>query len=109
MFNSILDLNLESKILSGHEFDRILSSCDLKTREYVTRGLPVVYCSDDLDVDPETGFFFRVPPGEEALNIEEIARWYVQGAEGGKFRFDALRNYALKNMDFKAKVHKIID
>ncbi len=82
---------------------------DLKTREYVARGVPVVYCADDLDVDLDSGFFFRAEPGEAPLNIMEIIDWYIAGASAGVFETSRLRGYAINRMDFRTKVSALVD
>ena len=100
--------NLGVSSLALHRKGLTMAS-DLKTRDYVARGLPVVYCSDDLDVDADTDFFFRVSPGEDAVDVDAVVKWYTNGAGCGVFTFDALRAYALGRMDFKAKVQKLIE
>ena len=100
--------NLGVSSLALHRKGLTMAS-DLKTRDYVARGLPVIYCSDDLDVDADAGFFFRATPGEDPLDVHAVVKWYINGAGCGAFTFDALRTYALERMDFKAKVKKLIE
>lgn len=82
---------------------------DLKTGEYMARGVPVVYCADDLDVGLDFGSFCGGARGEEPINISEIFNWYIARAVAGVFEASRLRECAMNKMDFRTKVSALVD
>lgn len=77
---------------------------DLKTREYVSRGLPVVYCADDPDISDASRLFYRVESGEGIVEFNGVIRWYLDLCKDSNFSVATVREYALDKMDFKGKV-----
>jgi len=76
---------------------------DLKTREYLARGLPAIICADDPDLTEEKPFLLRQPADDSPINIESLVIWYAGiGCVGSDP--DVIRDYAFKNFDYINKV-----
>lgn len=49
----------------------------LKNREYVAKGLTLIYSEDDPDLR-EVPFVYHITPDEELIDIEKIIKWHEQ-------------------------------
>ncbi len=48
----------------------------LKNREYLARGLPVVFSEHDPDLPESLDFVYRAPPDESDINVGALVSWY---------------------------------
>lgn len=48
----------------------------LKNREYIAKGLPIIYSEIDDDLD-STNFVFKVSSDEKEIDLQEVVRWYA--------------------------------
>lgn len=59
----------------GRHRSKIYNLNSLKNREYIAKGLPVVYSENDNEIDSEV-FVYKVSADESIVNLEEIFEWY---------------------------------
>lgn len=59
----------------GRHRSGIDSLSSLKNREYIAKGLPIVYSENDRDFDKES-FVFKVKADESYVNIDDLLSWY---------------------------------
>jgi glycosyltransferase involved in cell wall biosynthesis len=86
------------------------AACPLKTREYVARGLPLVYAYDDPDLAADHPGWLRLPSGEAPLAIEELAAFAGRLAgPAGHGLVDGLRAYAERHLDWQGKLARLCD
>jgi len=111
---------------AGHELDKLLASmnlgiaslglyhnkmkeaCPLKTREYTARGLPFViaYIDPDLQqVDNKNRFFIEFENDQSMIDMELIVQFADQVSKNKEIS-TYMRYYALKHMDWSAKMVK---
>jgi hypothetical protein len=111
---------------AGHELDKLLAqmnlgigtlslynknmkeACPLKTREYTARGLPFViaYMDPDLQqVDNNNRFFIEFENDQSMIDMELIVQFADQVSKNKEIS-TYMRNYALKHMDWSAKMVK---
>lgn len=60
----------------GRHRSGILALNSLKNREYLAKGLPVIYSEIDSDLD-HLDFVYKVSADEDLIDIEEIINWYL--------------------------------
>ena len=79
----------------------------LKSREYCSRGIPFFYtCTDEDFIN--FPFAYNVPPNDTPINIEEILMFYNRVSTVKNFNYK-MREYALINLTWNAKMMKLID
>jgi hypothetical protein len=97
--------------IGGFAFDKIglKEGSTLKLREYVARGIPVVYGHSDTDIDPliEKGLVMKFtenqfPEMDKILNF--AASFYKNPAH-----VDELHNFAVNNLDYTVKMKKLVE
>ena len=59
----------------GRHRSGIENLSSLKNREYIAKGLPIVYSENDRDFDNE-GFVFKVTADESYVEIDDLLAWY---------------------------------
>lgn len=97
----VQDYNLIKKVTfhgqkSGEELQKIYAMChigvgslgrhrsnvyhlnSLKNREYLAKGIPIIYSEFDNDLD-NLDFVFKLSPDENAIDLDEIIQWYING------------------------------
>jgi len=111
---------------AGHELDKLLAgmnlgigtlslydknmkeACSLKTREYTARGLPFVIAYTDPDlqqVDKNNRFFIEFENDQSMIDMELIVQFADQVSKNKEIS-TYMRHYALKHMDWSAKMVK---
>lgn len=115
--------------LSGDDLTRVFNNCDigicslgnhrkniylsseLKSREYLARGLPIV-SSAKIDCLPnDFEFCMYVPEDDRAVNINEIVDFYERIYINNGFEnvHALIRSFAEKNLDISKTMEPIID
>lgn len=87
---------------------RLKHASPLKVREYMSRGLPIVYSSNDSSLNGEYDFTLRVAENESALDIEEIAE-FAKRVKNNKSISESMRKFAIENMSWKSELSKIFN
>jgi glycosyltransferase involved in cell wall biosynthesis len=86
---------------------KINSASILKAREYAARGIPFILGCNDFDFNNDLDFVYQCKNDDSLINIEEIINWYKQ-LDRKHISFQFIREFAIKNVDFSAKVEKEI-
>ena len=84
-------------------------SYNLKNRDYMARGLPVISCLDDV-VFKNNNYVMLVSNNAEALNINDIIAFYDECYVDGKMKvISEVRNCAIANCDITNTYKKVLD
>ena len=75
----------------------------LKTREYIARGLPVVFGYDDVDVPDDCPFVLRVPNDDSPISIDDLFAFAERTATMKDLPND-MRAFAERTLDWRVKV-----
>ncbi len=81
----------------------------LKAREYFARGLPFVYGYIDPDlenIESAKKYCFKVSNDDTLVNFDEVIR-FVNNVYSDPFYVTKMRNIAIENLDWKAKMHQL--
>lgn len=102
----LCDIGVNSMAMFRKGFE---DTSELKTREYIARGLPFVssvydVILDDLDKD----LFIKISNDETIPSMEEIVSFALRVKEDKTAR-ERLRNYALKTMTWTAMYKKVFE
>ena len=81
---------------------------DLKTREYMSRGFPVIISAKDPDLEDGLPFVHRVPVGDQPIDIFNVLRWLADGVLLDVMPED-INKYAFRKFDFSKKVNVYSD
>ena len=93
----------------------LFEACPLKVREYLARGLPVVYNYFDTDIDNHEMFrdkyCIKLENGVEKIDLNQIISKLkiIQSIDGYQ---NSIRTFAIENIDMKVKMleyKKVID
>ncbi len=89
-------------------------AASLKTRDYITRGLPFILAYKDTDLvanPPEKKFFLEFPNDDSPIDMQKIIDFVKEINE--KYEVDELagymREYAKKHLEWKIKMQQYID
>lgn len=83
------------------------TSSDLKTREYIARGIPFVYSCKDNAAEAVAPFGLMMPNNETPIDIERVLTFY----DDVKYKpaVQTLRKYAEENLTWQKQMQKVID
>lgn len=81
---------------------------ELKIREYMARGLPFVYSSEERLFSPEDGFCLQVENGSKALNIDKIVGFYNSLCKTSQIPLQ-LRCFAENHYTWDYQMKKVMD
>ena len=82
----------------------------LKVREYMARGIPFVISYIDEDIEDDFPLFLKVPSDDSPVNMSDIIEFAkTVYKKYGREIPSTMRDYALKKMDYKVKVKKLLD
>lgn len=87
---------------------KLRQACLLKTRDYLARGLPVVYGYDDVDLPPGLPFALQVPNSPQLLDIDELIA-FAERMASGEGVVDEIRSFAQKKLDWSTKLSHLVD
>lgn len=131
--NLVKTLNLESQVIfhglkHGRELDALFDhahvaigtlglhrenlkyGATLKVREYMARGIPFVIGYRDEDIEDNFPLVLRFPSDDTPLEVDKMME--LAKAAYGKYGVkisSVMREYALKRMDYQAKVEKLLN
>ena len=86
-------------------------SCDLKSREAVARGIPMVTgCPIDIFTSQNYKYYLEFPTNSSELDIQKIVDFYdkIYREENGKAVIENIRNYAFQTIDMKKCMNNLI-
>lgn len=88
-------------------------SSNLKVREYLAKGLPIVSgCNEDIFDKSDVDFYYRVPNNSTPIDMEKIIEFYDRLYTGKESRTavkERIREYANKTVDMKIVIKPIVD
>lgn len=104
--------DLAAACFGFHRIGAKLSS-NLKSREYLAKGLPIISSVDIdvLQVADNTKYFLKVPYDDTPINIEEIIKFYDQIYQG-KTRLEIaseIRHFAKGICDINVVLKPVVD
>lgn len=99
--------NLALSTLALHR-KAMTEACPLKTREYVARGLPLVYAYQDPDLVADHQGWLRLPSNDGPVEINEVVA-YAERLAGhtGQGLAAELRAYAAHHLDWQGKLTRL--
>lgn len=86
-------------------------SSSIKSREYLAKGIPFVYCTDiDVLLDEPIGFCLRVPADDSPLDIEQLASFHdqVYRSYPEDLVINRMRDYAERKVSMEAALENIV-
>ncbi len=81
----------------------------LKTREYVSRAIPLVLAYQDKAFAPDFPYQLRFPADESIIPIHEIVRWFTELQLKDPDYKQKLRDYAVNRLSWNAMMKPIVD
>lgn len=97
--------------LGAHRKGLYGSSSELKSREYLARGLPII-SSLQIDVFQRSDFPYKlyVPQDESNISIERIIEFYesIFRSKTEEMVVKEIRKFALENVDMKKMVEPVV-
>lgn len=76
----------------------------IKSKEYISKGIPVVIGYDDRALSEELDFVYKVSGDEIAIDIEEIVNKYVNM----KTTSYEIMQYAVENLTWESQIKKVV-
>lgn len=80
----------------------------LKTREYIARGIPVIYSGSDLNLKKGTSFSLNVPVSEEAIDMNEVIAFYNRSRKEDKLE-QKMREFAENTLTWKHQMAIVLN
>ena len=78
-------------------------ACVLKTRDYVSRGIPFIYAYDDVDLAADLPFALRLPNDGTELPMGRVFEFAKSVSRTPEVAF-AMRRFAETNLDWSVKM-----
>jgi glycosyltransferase involved in cell wall biosynthesis len=75
---------------------------DLKSREYLSRGFPILVSAEDPDIPHTLEFIYSSPADDSAIDIENLLEWHKSYISTSN-EPETLRAFALQHLDYKSK------
>lgn len=112
--------------LTGHDLEKIYENTDiafsslgmhrinlevgspLKTKEYMSYGIPFVYGYKEKNLPDNYPFALRVPANEDPIDFIDVINFY-QRVKVIKNYKKTMHDFALENYDWKVQMKKVID
>lgn len=79
----------------------------LKMREYISRGIPVIYAGKDYGLSEELPFALNVCSDESDVDIEKIIEFYQNNNKEAELE-TKMREYAINNFTWKRQMEIIL-
>lgn len=85
----------------------IYMASELKAREYTAVGIPFIMTAIDSDFKNNVEFVYMERSEDAPIDIDSLVNWYV-ALEFCDKNIASMRNYAINNLDYLAKISKIL-
>jgi len=95
----------------GNHRKKIFKSSELKSREYLARGLPII-SSTKIDVLPDNfKYCLYVPENDSPININKIVKFYenIYNNESVEKVRTNIREFAVRNIDINVTMKPVIN
>lgn len=83
-------------------------ACALKTREYISRGIPFVYAYDDPDLTGEEPFALKLENREKSIDIEPIIH-FARNISRQKGLSRRMRDFAARKLSWEKKMKEMFE
>lgn len=80
---------------------------ELKVREYLCKGMPLVLSADDVDLRPVPDFVFKVQNDDSEIPLSEIVAWFATIFQPGYS--SRIRAYAESRLSYATKIERIFE
>lgn len=98
---NIMDIGISS--LGLH---RIKAGDPIKTKEFIARGLPVIFSYDDAIIGSELMFVYKATNDDAPINIMQVVEFH----KTCKMLSEAeIRAFAIKNLTWESQIKKIVE
>jgi hypothetical protein len=81
----------------------------LKTRDYLARGLPVLFAGDDPDLRSEPPFAWRGPDDDAAIEVAAVRAWLTSLRAADAASPASIRQWAFDRLDHRQRALQILD
>lgn len=81
-------------------------SASLKVREYMARGLPYVYAGEDIAIEYNSCYMFRVTNDNEIFDMNDIVE-FAKSVKGNHNICDEMRAYAEENLTWEYQMEMV--
>lgn len=92
--------NIACAMLAPHR-NQIVYASPLKTKEYMLRGIPYIYAYTEIGINEVCEYMMYIKPGEEAVDMEKIVKFFNAYKNNAKQASEILREYAIQNFAWK--------
>ena len=86
----------------------IMQGSVIKVREYIARGIPVIYSCVDKDFADDYPYILRIKADESSVDIEEVMD-FAKRVYGDPMLSSKMRDYASKTLDWSIKLKALKD
>lgn len=92
----------------GSHRKNVFKSSELKNREYIARGIPLVYCCRDTALEPLQAYTCEVPQDESPLDLCAIASGFKDITSAEPDYPHSLRAYAEENLRWEKQMAHVL-
>lgn len=92
--------------LAGHRIG-VYNTVEMKSREYMARGIPFIYSTNDKVLNDNKEFCMKVDNNDDSINFDRIIDFVGQKRNKNNLVFE-MREYAAEKMSWTAQFEKII-
>jgi|GEM_PF-5924248 len=82
----------------------------LKSREYISRGLPLAYAGNDSDIENSdlNKYAYKIPNDESIINLPDIIKWICKLYENRPNHAEEMKELAYKKLSFDIKISELL-
>jgi hypothetical protein len=93
----------------GNHRKKLLTTSELKIREYCARGIPFVSASYDPDFPKDFPFSLRIPSDESPIDIQKVISFYKELKKTHSDYPLLMRKYAEEHLSWKVKMKPLVE
>ena len=87
---------------------RLTHASDLKTREYMSSGLPVILSHTDIDISNKNlPFVYQVANENTIIDLDRIYAWYFEMCATKDSKYEII-DFVKKNLTYDKKVNEFL-
>jgi hypothetical protein len=88
--------------------NNMTEACPLKSREYISIGIPFFYGYDDIDIPSDNIFGLKIPNENNLIEISTILVW-LNNIKSNSIKLELDWHFLRKNISWEAKLKKYLD
>lgn len=93
----------------GNHRKKLLTTSELKIREYCARGIPFVSASYDPDFPEDFPFLLRIPSDESPVDIQKVISFYKELKKTHPDYPLLMRKYAEEHLSWEIKMKPLVE